>query len=79
MFTKRQLELWYAYVYNTRCFLENDIKQLRNTLCYRSPDAVDCLELSLALERLAAFNKFTAETSEIFKLKTGDELLNSKQ
>lgn len=70
---KRQLELWYAYIYNTRCYLENDIKQLRNTMCCRSPDALDCLELALALERLAAFTKFASETAEIFKLKTGDE------
>lgn len=74
MLTKRQLDLWYAYVYNTRCFLEDEIKQLRETLRYKPVDVVDCLELSLALERLAAFNKFASETNNIFKLKTADDL-----
>lgn len=71
---KRQREIFFNYVYNTRCYLENDIKQLRETLRYKPVDVVDCLELALALERLAAFNKFAAETISILKLTTGKDL-----
>ena len=41
-----------AYINNNRDRLQEDVRQLQQRLRYRNADAVDCLELSLALERL---------------------------
>lgn len=63
-----QKEIFFQYLLNERDRLENDVDNLRQTLRYRNIDAVDCLELSLALERLNCFNDFIAHAVAIFKL-----------
>ena len=74
MATLKQRELWFCYVVNHRQHLENDIKQLQTNLRYRKVDAVDCLELALAIERLNCFNEYCRHTKEIFKIMSGNEL-----
>lgn len=74
--SRSQRELWFCYVVNYRQRLENDIKQLQTNLRYRKVDAVDCLELALAIERLNCFNEFCSHTNEIFKIMSGNELQN---
>lgn len=73
---KSQRELWYCYVVNYRQRLEDDIKQLQTNLRYRKVDAVDCMELALAIERLNCFNEYCRHTNEIFKIMSGNELQN---
>ena len=63
-----QKEIFFQYLLNERDRLENDVNNLRQTLRYRNIDAVDCLELTLALERLNCFNDFIAHAVAIFKL-----------
>ncbi len=74
MSTQKQRELWMCYVCNYRQRLESDIKQLQTNLRYRNIDAVDCMELMLAVERLNCFNEYARHTTEIFKILSADEL-----
>lgn len=68
MATKKEIELFQAYVLNYRSYLEDDIAVLQNNLRYRKVDVVDCLELSLAIERLNQFNEFVNHMRGIFKI-----------
>lgn len=64
-----QKEIFYQYLLNERDRLECEVVQLRQNLRMRNNvDAVDCLELSLALERLSAFIDFSDHAIAIFKL-----------
>lgn len=63
-----QKEIFFQYLLNERDRLENDVDNLRQTLRYRNIDAVDCLELTLAMERLNCFNDFIAHAVAIFNL-----------
>lgn len=63
-----QKEIFFQYLLNERDRLENDVDNLRQTLRYRNIDAVDCLELTLAMERFNCFNDFIAHAVAIFKL-----------
>ena len=63
-----QKEIFFQYLLNERDRLENDVENLRQTLRYRNIDAVDCMELALAMERLNSFADFTAHAIAIFKL-----------
>lgn len=68
MSTQKQRELWASYKYNHRCYLANDVERLQQTIRYRKIDPVDCIELIIALERLAAFDEFVKDTEIIFSL-----------
>lgn len=57
-----------AYLINNRNKLQEDVRQLQQRLRYRDIDAVDCLELSLAIERLYAFEDFANSAMAILKL-----------
>lgn len=63
-----QKEIFFQYLLNERDRLENEVVQLRQNLRMRNIDAVDCLELSLALERLNAFIDFSDHAIAIFNL-----------
>lgn len=63
-----QKEIFFQYLLNERDRLENDVAQLRQNLRMRGIDAVDCLELALAMERLSAFVDFSDHAIAIFKL-----------
>lgn len=69
MATVTQKEIFFQYLLNERDRLENDVDSLRQALRYKPQiDAVDCLELSLAMERLNCFNDFIAHSVAIFKM-----------
>lgn len=64
-----QKEIFYQYLLNERDRLEEDVVQLRQNLRMRKEiDAIDCLELALAMERLSAFIDYTDHALAIFKL-----------
>lgn len=64
-----QKEIFYQYLINERTRLEEDVVQLRQNLRMRKEiDAVDCLELALAMERLSAFIDYSDHALAIFKL-----------
>lgn len=64
-----QKEIFYQYLLNERDRLEADVINLRQTLRLRpNIDAVDCLELSLAMERLNSFIDYSNHAIAIFKL-----------
>lgn len=64
----KQKEILMAYINNTRDHLQNDIRQLQQRVRYRDCDAVDCLELALAQERLIAFEEYARHTMAILQL-----------
>lgn len=64
----KQKEILAAYFNNNRDKLEEDVRQLQQRLRYRNADAVDCLELALALERLNAFEDFVKSTRAILRM-----------
>ena len=61
-----------AYLNNKRDWLQKDIKQLQDRLTERDADAVDCLELALARERLIAFEEYAEASKAILKLSVPD-------
>lgn len=64
-----QKEIFYQYLMNERDRLEEDVAQLRQNLRMRKEiDAIDCLELALAMERLSAFIDYSDHALAIFKL-----------
>ena len=65
---EREIELLLEYFLHTLTYLEQDVQQLQQNIRYRRIDAVDCLELCLALERLNAFKKFSSEVQQLLKL-----------
>lgn len=56
------------YIQNNRDYYENDVIKLRQNIRYRNIDINDCVELSLAIERLAAFEKFSSDVMAILNL-----------
>lgn len=64
-----QKEIFYQYLLNERDRLEEEVIELRQKLRMKNNiDAVDCLELSLALERLNSFIDYSNHAIAIFKL-----------
>lgn len=61
MMRQKEIDLLYQYLWNRFTYLEQDVQQLQQAVRYRHIDAVDCLELCLALERLNAFKQFSAD------------------
>ena len=68
----KQKEVFMAYLNNKRDWLQEDIRKLQQRLRYRDADAVDCLELALARERLSAFEEYAADSMAILKLSVPD-------
>lgn len=62
---QKEIDLLYQYLWNQFSYLEQDVQQLQQNVRYRHIDAVDCLELCLALERLNAFKQFSADVRGI--------------
>lgn len=64
-----QKEIFYQYLLNERDRLEDEVVQLRqNQRLKKNIDAVDCLELALAMERLSAFIDYSDHAIAIFNL-----------
>lgn len=68
----KQKEIFMMYINNNRDKLQEDVRQLQQRIRYRNADAVDCLELSLALERLNAFEEFSRQATAILRLSVPD-------
>ena len=63
-----QKEIFYQYLLNERDRLEDEVVQLRqNQRMKKNIDAIDCLELALAMERLSAFIDYSDHALAIFK------------
>ena len=65
MMRQKEIEMLYQYLWNRYTYLEQDVQQLQQNVRYRRIDAVDCLELCLALERFQAFKQFSADVRRI--------------
>ena len=61
-----------TYLTNKLDKLEKDIFEIQRRLTNREADAVDCLELALARERLIAFEEYYNEAVAILKLSVPD-------
>ena len=72
MLTIKQRELYASYVYNHRSQLIEEIRQQQRNLRYRNIDAIDCIELALAVERLNSFDDFVKCVNVIFSIYEGD-------
>lgn len=57
--TEKEIGLLFAYIYNNRVRLEDDVRQLQANIRFRKIDSVDCVELMLATERLNTFKEVT--------------------
>ena len=71
MMRQKEIDLLYQYLWNRFTYLEQDVQQLQQNVRYRHIDAVDCLELCLALERLNAFKQFSADVRGIVPAGSG--------
>lgn len=69
---QREIKLFFNYRYNMQCRLENDVRQLQQNVRYRNIDVIDCLELSLALERLNTFHEVIKDVSLLLGLSNSD-------
>ncbi len=67
-----EIEMLMAYFLNYSLVLEDDLRQLRGVIRYRPIDPVDCLELSLAIERKNAFDNFCKNVRAILHLSVAD-------
>lgn len=62
------------YIQHNHDFYENEVIKLKQQLRYRNIDVNDCVELSLAIERLQAFEKFSKDVMSLLSLKSaGDD------
>lgn len=68
----KQKDIFLEYINNKRDWLQEDIRKLQQRVRYRDADAVDCIELALARERLIAFEEYAADTKAILKLSDPD-------
>lgn len=64
-----QKELLITYIYNNRCRLEDEVRQLQTNVRFRRIDIADCVELACALQRLETFKEVSAHVMSILKLK----------
>ncbi len=67
-----QKEILMTYLVNNRDRLQEDVRELQQRVRYRDVDAVDCLELSLAIERLNSFEDFSRSVMAIMRLSVPD-------
>lgn len=67
--TEKEKRFILAYIYNNRCRLENNVRQLQLNIRYRRIDSVDTVELLYALQELENFNQITNDIMLLLKLK----------
>lgn len=72
MSTIKEKEMFLAFEYNHREYLEQNVKQIQQNLRYRKIDTVDCIELICAIERLNAFNEYCKIMHTVFSIGKGD-------
>lgn len=69
--TKKELRLLLSYIYNNRCRLENNIKQLQSNVRFRRVDSADCMELLHALQEYETFKEVTNHILLLLKIDKG--------
>ena len=65
-------ELLMQYILNNHDYYENDLIQLRQRIRFRNIDVNDCVELQLAIERLACFEKFSKDIMALLNLRSSE-------
>ena len=70
----KKYDLLLSYFMAERDRLGAEVAQLQENIRYRRISSVDCLELIIARERLAAFIDISSKVKEILRLKTAAEL-----
>ncbi len=69
MMRQKEIENLMEYIIFEMTRLEQDVQKLQQTLRYKRVDAVDCMELMLALERLVSFKNFSSNVIHLLKLR----------
>ena len=64
----------YAYIYNNRCELAEEVRQMKQNLRYRNVDCIDCMELALLIERQKTFEMVSRDILTLLNLCDLDEL-----
>ena len=72
MSTIKEKEMFLAFEYNHREYLEQNVRQIQQNLRYRKIDTVDCIELICAIERLNAFNEYCKIMHTVFSIGKGE-------
>ena len=65
---KSEREMLDAYLLNFGTFLQDDLTELQNRVRFRKIDSVDLLEMTIALERLRAFQEFSKNVRAILHM-----------
>lgn len=66
--TNKEKSLLLQYFIHRAELLEDEFRQLRTNLRFRKIDSADCIECSIALERMAAFKEFSHDVMQILKI-----------
>ena len=66
--TQKELHLLLAYIYNNRCQLEEEVRQLQTNVRFRRIDIADCVELACAIQRLETFKEVTGHILTLLKI-----------
>ena len=64
----KEKQLLLQYFIHRAELLEDEFRQLRANLRFRKIDSADCIECSIALERMAAFKEFSHDVMQLLKL-----------
>lgn len=72
VFKLSRYEILLSYFMAEHDRLNDDISNLQDQFRYRRITTIDCLELILAMERLAVFDEFTHQVLHILKI-SGDD------
>lgn len=75
----KKYDLLLSYFMAERDRLAAEVAQLQENIRYRRISSVDCLELIIARERLAAFIEFSANVKMILRLRTAGEMNEGEQ
>lgn len=68
----KEKQLLLQYFIHRSDLLEDEFRQLRANLRFRKIDSADCIECSIALERMAAFKEFSHDVMQLLKLCGGE-------
>ena len=71
MLTQTEIMLLCSYIYNNKCNLENEVRQIQNNVRFRNVDVPDCVELACAVQRLETFNEVTSNILALLKITNG--------
>ena len=76
--TQKEINLLFAYIYNNRTRLEDEVSQLQSNLRFRKIDSTDCVELMLSSERLATFKDVTTDIRHLLGFYTDEDKKTGK-